>query len=207
MSNNGKGVTRLCIVTTIILVAVFLNSFGVIAAPEPEYRSKYIGQEKREIKTLSNEDIKELRTGAGWGLAKAAELNGLPGPKHVLDMKKEIELTAEQEKKIVALYREMKEEAIVLGNKLIAYEKELDDRFAERNINEKMLEEVLSKISETYKALRFVHLSAHLKTPDILTEDQIRQYNELRSYTSGDPCENVPPGHDPSMWRRHNNCD
>jgi len=190
-----------------MVAAVFSNSFTVIAASGPEYKSKYIGQEKREIKTLSNEDIKELRTGAGWGLAKAAELNGLPGPKHVLDMKKEIGLTAEQEKMIIALFRDMKEGAITLGNSLIEYEKELNDGFAAGNINEKVLEELLGKISETYRSLRYVHLSAHLKTPDILSEDQIRQYNELRGYSSGDPCENIPQGHDPAMWRRHNNCD
>ena len=61
-----------------------------------EYTSKYVGQEKRDIKSLSDEDIKELKAGAGWGLAKAAELNELPGPKHILEMKKEIELTFEQ---------------------------------------------------------------------------------------------------------------
>jgi hypothetical protein len=207
MENNRKKVIRVSIVTTFMLTAVFLNSFTVIAASEPEYKSKYIGQEKREIKTLSSEDINELRTGAGWGLAKAAELNGLPGPKHVLDMKKEIGLTVEQEKMIIALFKDMKEESIKLGNTLIEYEKELNDRFAERNIDEKVLEELLNKISETYRSLRYVHLSAHLKTPDILSEDQIRQYNELRGYSSDEPCENIPQGHDPAMWRRHNNCE
>jgi len=196
-----------CIVITFMLGAVLLNSFTVIAASGPEYKSKYIGQEKREIKTFSNEDINELRTGEGWGLAKAAELNGFPGPKHVLDMKKEIGLTAEQEKMIIALFWDMKERAITLGNKLIKHEKELNDRFAERNINEKVLEEVLIKISETYKSIRYVHLFAHLQTSDILTEDQIRKYIELRGYSAGDPCENIPLGHDPVMWRRHNNCD
>ena len=98
MGNNRKKVNQICIVITFMLAAIFFNSLKVIAASEPEYKSKYIGQEKRDIKSLSNDDIKELRTGAGWGLAKAAELNGLPGPKHILEMKKEIELTTEQEK-------------------------------------------------------------------------------------------------------------
>jgi len=190
-----------------MLAAIFFNSLKVIAASEPEYKSKYIGQEKRDIKSLSNDDIKELRTGAGWGLAKAAELNGLPGPKHILEMKKEIELTTEQEKMVSALYKDMNKEAIELGNKLIEYEKELNNRFSERNINEKELEELLIKISEIYKSLRYTHLSAHLKTPSILTEDQIEKYNKLRGYSSGDPCVNIPPGHDPVMWRKHNNCN
>jgi Spy/CpxP family protein refolding chaperone len=192
---------------TFTLVAISLNPLKIIAASEPEYKSKYIGQEKREIKSLSNEDIEELRAGAGWGLAKAAELNGLPGPKHILEMKKEIELTAEQEKVVIALFRDMNKEAIGLGNKLIEYEEELNNRFAERNIDEKMLDQLLEKISETYKSLRYTHLSAHLKTPSILTENQIKKYNKLRGYSSGDPCVNIPKGHDSVMWRKHNNCD
>ena len=189
------------------LIVISINPLNIIASSEPEYKSKYIGQEKRDIKSLSSEDIKELRAGAGWGLAKAAELNGLPGPKHILEMKKEIELTAEQEKMVIALYKDMNKEAIGLGNKLIEYEEELNNRFAERNIDEKMLDELLGKISETYKSLRFTHLSAHLKTPSILRENQIEKYNKLRGYSSDDPCVNIPKGHDPVMWRKHNNCD
>lgn len=36
----------------------------------------YAGQEQREIKSLSAEDVQSLLTGKGMGLAKAAELNG-----------------------------------------------------------------------------------------------------------------------------------
>ena len=137
------------------IMAVSLNSPGIITGSEHEYKSKYIGQERREIKSLSNDDLKELRSGAGWGLAKAAELNGLPGPKHILEMKKEIELTAEQEKTVVALYNDMHTEAIALGNQFIEYERELNNRFAERKIDEKVLGKLLTKISETYKLLRY----------------------------------------------------
>jgi hypothetical protein len=42
---------------------------------------------------------------------------------------------------------------------------------------------------------------------EILTPEQVEQYNELRGYTSDDPCNNVPDGHDEQMWREHNNCD
>ena len=184
-----------------------MNSLTVIAASEPGYKSKYIGQENRDIKSLSSEDINELRTGAGWGLAKAAELNGLPGPKHILEMKKEIELSTEQERMVSALFKEMNKEAIELGNKYIEYEKELNNRFAERNIDENVLEELLEKISETYKSLRYTHLAAHLKASNILTKSQIKKYNKLRGYSSDDPCVNIPQGHDPVMWRKHNNCD
>ena len=48
--------------------------------------SPYAGQEAREIPTLSEEDIRQLQDGEGWGLAKAAELNGVPGPAHLLEI-------------------------------------------------------------------------------------------------------------------------
>jgi hypothetical protein len=36
--------------------------------------------EQRDIKTLSNQQIADLRAGRGMGLALAAELNGYAGP-------------------------------------------------------------------------------------------------------------------------------
>jgi len=42
----------------------------------------YAGQEKRQISSLSQQDVDDLLGGKGWGLAKPAELNGYPGPAH-----------------------------------------------------------------------------------------------------------------------------
>lgn len=50
-----------------------------VQAGKSEYVSSYSGQEKRTIKSLSKDDIEQLNAGKGWGLAKAAELNGMPG--------------------------------------------------------------------------------------------------------------------------------
>ena len=68
--------------------------------------SKYAGQEGRAIKSLSVDDIAELQRG-GWGLAKAAELNGVPGPAHLLEMKNEVSLTVEQVGSIEVIYADM----------------------------------------------------------------------------------------------------
>lgn len=54
--------------------------------------SPYAGLETRAIKSLSDADIETLRQGGGWGLALAAELNGVPGPAHLLELKDEIGL-------------------------------------------------------------------------------------------------------------------
>ena len=164
------------------------------------------GQEKREIKSLSEADMDELSNGRGWGLAKAAELNGVPGPSHLLEMKDEINLSMEQVRKIEELFNEMKQKAIPLGLRLIELERELNQIFANRTVTDKMLCELLKEISRVRMELRYVHLSTHLKTPAVLSTEQIVLYNKLRGYSSDDPCKNMPEGHDPEIWKRHNNC-
>ena len=195
-------------IKTIILgcIIIGLVGYNTFAGSTHAYRSEYIGQEHREIKSLSQEDIEELQQGKGWGLAKAAELNGIPGPAHLLEMKTEIQLTAQQVEKIVQLYAEMKANAIQLGLEFIELERQLNTAFAERTIDEESLQELLGHIEEVRAQLRYVHLSTHLKALPILTSQQITLYNKLRGYSLDDPCSNIPPGHDPEMWKKHNNC-
>ena len=188
-----------------VLVSMLIAAFAFSEA-DHSHKSKYAGEEKREIKSLSATDIEELQNGKGWGLAKAAELNGVPGPAHLLEMKEEIELSAEQIRVIEDIYIKMKQEAVSLGLELIELERELNNHFANRTITNELLRQILQKIAQVHGQLRYVHLSTHLKTPDILKSEQITLYNKLRGYSSDDPCENVPKGHDPSMWKKHHNC-
>ncbi len=170
--------------------------------------SHYAGQENREIKSLSENDIKELQAGSGWGLAKAAELNGVPGPKHLLELQNEIDLSADQIEKIESLFTRMNAAAKALGAQLIQKEKELEGRFRESLPSKDELRELLSDIGEIRAELRYVHLASHLETPNVLTPNQIERYNQLRGYaSSSDPCDQVPEGHDANMWKRHNGCE
>ncbi len=191
---------------TILFLILILMPLSTFSAADHSYKSKYAGEEKREIKSLSETDIEELKNGKGWGLAKAAELNGLPGPAHLLEMKDEIELSAKQVRAIEALYKKMKQEAIPLGLELIELERELNNHFANKTITDELLRQILKRITKVYSQLRYVHLSTHLKTPNILTPEQIALYNKLRVYSSDDPCENIPKGHDQAMWKKHHNC-
>ena len=183
-----------------------LIPFSSFSASKHSHKSKYVGQEKREIKSLSESDIDELKNGRGWGLAKAAELNGMPGPAHLLEMKDEIDLSAKQVRAVEDLFKKMKQEAISLGLELIELERELNNHFARRTITDELLSLLLERVAQVKKKLRYVHLSTHLKTPNILTPVQIALYNKLRGYSSDDPCENIPKGHDPQMWKKHHNC-
>ena len=58
--------------------------------------SLYSGMETRRVKALSEEQIADLEGGRGMGLALAAELNGYPGPLHVLELAETLDLTDEQ---------------------------------------------------------------------------------------------------------------
>lgn len=172
---------------------VFLNlSFAVFAQHVGDHNhdsslvSPYAGEESRKIRTLSEEDIRQLENGEGWGLAKAAELNGLPGPAHILEMvdQGEMHLSADQLAQIRSLSQEMKARAVPLGLQLIEQEGELNGRFAAGDITESELRTLLTQISDTSAELRYVHLSTHLETLPLLTLHQIEVYNRVRGYTS-----------------------
>ena len=180
-----------------------LAVLGVAAADSPQ--SPYAGQQTRSIKSLSAEDIAELRNGGGWGLAKAAELNGVPGPAHLLELGDAIGLTADQRKAVEAIRAAMRTAAIGQGRRLIDLEAELDQQFKNRTITERTLADLLSKIAAARRDLRLTHLSAHLKTVSVVTDAQVAAYNRLRGYAS-DPCAAVPAGHDAARWRKHNKC-
>lgn len=155
--------------------------------------SPYAGQEKRSIKSLSPQDIDDLRNGRGWGLAKAAELNGIPGPVHVLELKGKIPLSADQINAIERQFADMKARAIPLGRRLVELESSLNQDFARRDIDRDRLKARLDEIARVRSELRFVHLEAHLRTPEILTPHQIAAYNRLRGYDAGP--EAGPHGH------------
>jgi len=174
--------------------------------PGHSHVSKYAGQQTRDIKSLSPDDIAELRRGGGWGLAKAAELNGVPGPAHLLDLKDEIALDDAQVSALTEIYERMKAQAIEQGERLITLERELESHFRNGTITDAILRSSLDDIAATRRNLRYIHLATHLQTPAILSPDQIRKYNELRGYSDPDPCASVPEGHDAEMWRRHNGC-
>ena len=190
----------------IFLFWFLLTSFVVIANEKEAHKSNYTGEIDRVIKSLSAKDIEDLTLGNGMGFAKAAELNGYPGPKHVLDMQEELSLEKEQIRSIKLIFEEMKSQAQLQGQTLISLEKSLNEHFSNASITNDVLEGALKNISEVRSNLRYIHLSAHIQTTEILSESQIKKYNQLRGY-SGNPCEKIPEGHNKEMWMLHNGCN
>src|SRR5579872_6516636 len=91
-----------------VLAAIVLAAAGGQALAQMAPAQPYAGLQSREIKALSREEIAELRAGQGMGLALAAELNGYPGPRHVLDFANQLGLTDEQRMRILELFDAMK---------------------------------------------------------------------------------------------------
>jgi len=189
----------------LVALSVLLPSLAQAQA-HTHHPSAYAGEESRAIKSLSADDIAELRRGGGWGLAKAAELNGIPGPAHLLELRDAIPLDAAQIATLEELFAAMQAEAIEEGERLIALEAALEADFRDGTVTETSLRAQLDEIAATRGRLRFIHLRTHLETPKLLSEAQIERYNELRGYAA-DPCASVPVGHDPVMWRRHTGCN
>ena len=165
----------------------------------------YAGLQDREIKSLSESDIEDITQGRGWGLALPAELSGLPGPAHILELQEELELSPEQVTQVQTIFEEMQKEAIEAGAAFIEAERALSLAFKDAQLDQDTLALLVQNAAEARARLRNVHLSRHLMTPAILTPDQIQKYAVLRGYQN-DPCDAVPDGHDPKMWRKHNNC-
>ncbi|MDV4143511.1 Spy/CpxP family protein refolding chaperone [Shimia sp. FJ5] len=191
-----------------LLSAFMAMTAGAVSAQSHGHgaHQPYAGFEGRAIKSLSEEDLAQLRAGKGWGLALAAELNGKPGPAHLLELQAEIGLSKEQVRAIEALFAEMQSEAVAAGDRFIDAEAALSDAFAGDSLDEATLRGLLEASGKARADLRFVHLRQHLATVEILEPEQIAAYNRLRGYAS-DPCDAVPEGHDPDMWRKHNGCD
>jgi Spy/CpxP family protein refolding chaperone len=162
----------------VLLVLAAGPSFAQSAQP-------YAGLEGRPIKALSEQQIADLRAGRGMGLALAAELNGYPGPMHVLELAESLDLSGQQRAKMQELFAAMKAEAIPLGERLIAQEADLDKQFVSKTITPASLAASTEAIGATHAALRRAHLKYHLFTVEVLTSEQARRYGELRGYKSG----------------------
>src|SRR6187431_2504520 len=159
------------------LMAGLILLAGSAAAQTP-----YAGMQTRPIKALSEQQVADLGAGRGMGLALAAELNGYPGPMHVLELADKLELTADQRANIKALFESMRAEAVPLGSKLIEQEADLDKQFASRTITLESLKASTAAVGATQGLLRETHLKYHLSTVSVLTSSQMQRYAELRGY-------------------------
>lgn len=153
----------------------------------PAMPSPYRDQQFTEIKGLTDAEVRDLRNGAGMGFARAAELNGYPGPRHVLDALAagQMHATPEQRERVQKIFDDMAGKARTLGATIIAEEAALESAFRAGTIDEASLRDRVARIETLRGQLRAVHLAAHLETRAVLSPAQIARYNELRGYQTG----------------------
>ena len=152
------------------------------AAAQHAHHGPYSGLEARPIKALSEQQVADLKAGRGMGLALAAELNGYPGPMHVLELADRLGLTPEQRSRTASLFAAMREEAIGLGEEVIRREAELNRLFVERTVDLTGLHAAVSEIGLKQAGLRLIHLKYHLAMMDVLSPAQVAEYRVLRGY-------------------------
>jgi Spy/CpxP family protein refolding chaperone len=134
---------------------------------------------------LSAVQTDDLLAGKGMELAKAAELNGYPGPMHTLELAQPLALTAAQKQATKELMDRHKADARRIGAELLEAERALDQSFSSRQIDAAGLKRHTDQIAQLQATLRTSHLQTHLQQTALLTPQQIGRYAELRGYTAG----------------------
>ena len=148
------------------------------AAPSPPSKAEashhaYLEMERQAIER-----------GEGFGMAMAADRAGYPGPKHVLELKKELNLSPEQAAAMEKLFAEMKAKAIERGREVLAAEQRLEELFRQGRPADELREESF-RIATLRAELRWVHLNTHLAARRVLTPEQLATYARLRHPQAG----------------------
>ena len=166
-------------IRSLVALSIVAAAVSVHAETAP---GPYAGQQARSIKALSETEVKSLLDGSGAGFARAAELNGYPGPAHVLELSAQLRLDASQEKATRELLDAHKARARSLGIELVAAEGELDALFSQKQADSVAVDRATERVGLLQAQLRAEHLKTHLSQTALLRPDQIHAYAILRGY-------------------------
>lgn len=178
MKTHTHSIARACLCVGLALAA---------STAAAQTASPYAGEQARSIKALSEPEVQGLLQGQGGGLAKAAELNGYPGPMHTLELRQPLALTTEQAEATAALMQAHKGRARELGAALVDAERRLDALFAERRADVAAVENATREVALLHARLRAEHLGTHLAQTALLSTEQVKRYAELRGYAAAAP--------------------
>ncbi len=165
-------------------------ALGVLAlsvplqAQEHQHAPSPYAQQQSGIASLSAQEVQDLETGAGMGLARAAELNHYPGPLHALELADSLGVTPEQLARVRAIRQAMLDRAVALGKRIIAAEAGLGRRFEHAHIDSTSLADATAELGRLRGELMYVHLAAHLAMKRVLTAEQVAAYDRLRGYAA-----------------------
>lgn len=170
---------RLLLLTLVLAAPVAAQHEGHDGHHAP---SPYADEADRALKALSADEVDGLLAGRGMGLARAAELNGYPGPLHVLELADRLALSREQRAEVERIHAAMQAEARALGAEVVEVERHLDALFADGRATDEAVEQVTGHIGVLQGRLRAAHLRAHVATHAVLTAEQTDAYRRLRGY-------------------------
>ena len=179
-------------VKTLLALSVLAVGHAASAAES----SRYAGWQERSIKALSPEQIEDYLEGRGMGMALPAELNGYPGPRHVLELADELDLTPDQRARTEQLFEDMRRKAIDLGEQIVEREATLDELFASGTASAAAVHETTEALGRLNGRLRAHHLSYHLAMRDVLDPFRIEMYSRLQGYAPSDRPGGHRHGHD-----------
>jgi hypothetical protein len=159
-------------------------------------RARASGAEPR-IPGLEPEEVRALLQGEGMGQARVADVQGYPGPRHVLQAwtAGRLPLSDAQLTRIQAIAGAMDAEAHRLGRLVLDAEEELALAFGAGRIDVTDLEARVGRIAALRGALRTAHLRAHLATRAALDRAQLARYAEYRGAPAGAGAPHSGHGH------------
>ena len=163
--------------TRILAFSLLLLPVIALAQHQP-----YAGQQEREIKALSPDEVKQYLSGAGMGYAMSAELNRFPGPMHVLQLADKLELTPEQRVGTGKLMDAHKAEARAIGARRVESERAIEALFRSGKVDEAALARSVREAAALEGEYRLSHLETHRRMRGSLTEEQVARYVQLRGY-------------------------
>lgn len=177
--------------TTTTVLGLFLWIGSIAAAPASAQHhhhqaSPYAHTRSSDVPTLTPDEVRRLRNGEGMGLARPAELNRFPGPKHLLELASELDLHPAQVRRIEAIHEKMRAQAIAKGEDILMAERRLANLFASAAVGERPSVADVKRIAEHLGVMRgqlqAIHLLAHMESARELTVEQIEEYDRLRGY-------------------------
>ncbi len=163
-------------------IVLLIAAFAAAAAAQAQHHA---GQQGRDIKALSAEEIEQYRAGAGMGYAKAAELNHFPGPMHVLELAEQLGLSAGQRAAVQRLMDAHKAEARAIGARRVDAERAIDALFRSGKVEPGALGKAVQEAAAIEGEYRLSHLETHRRTRGLLNEEQVARYDHLRGYEAG----------------------
>ena len=149
--------------------------------------SGYAGFEKRQVASFSDDDVKAMLDGRGMGFALPAEINGYPGPMHVLQLADELGLTTEQRSAMQQLFERMRVRAQQAAARYVTAEQAVDQAFRSGKADVVTIANLVRDADQRRADTRLAHLETHLEAAPLLTAEQLAKYVTLRGYGTKTP--------------------